>query len=163
MLRRLSVLSLALLAGCTATASGAPSLLPRAAESASNAEPVRATPLAAPDPALDREIAARLATFDAAATAFDQAVQAQRGAIERGARAAAGSQPWLDAQAAIGEVTRAHADADGALATLEELAIARAGGGSPAYPALDAAIAASAARMEPIATREAALRALIDG
>lgn len=133
------VAALLLLAGCATQDISAPSLLPRAIESRSDAEPTRSVPVATPDPALDAEIAgliARRAKASAEFAAADRTASARLGA---GARAAVGSDAWLDAQTALAALDTPRADLLAVITEFEQLAIARAAAGQPAYPALDAA------------------------
>jgi hypothetical protein len=151
------IMLLTLQTGCTAPARG-PSLLPRAVEGRSNAEPVRPTPVATPDAALDAQIAERSRAFAEAADAFERQVAALGPAIARGRAAREGSDAWIASQLALGELSQARAAVESSISALEELAIAREAARRPPYPALDEALAKAAARMERIAASDAALR-----
>jgi hypothetical protein len=148
---------LIVLTGCTAPARG-PSLLPRAVEARSSAEPVRPTPVATPDAALDAQIAERTRAFAQAAATFERQAAALEGAIMRGRSAREGSDAWVSGQLALGELSQARAAVESSLAAIEELAIARESARQPAYPSLDAALADASMRLERIANRDAALR-----
>ena len=78
MMRRFALPLLALvlpLAGCIQSDAKYPSLLPRAIESQSTAEPERAAVEVAADPALDKQVDDLSATLDAAQKAFTKAAQ----------------------------------------------------------------------------------------
>ena len=150
-----------ILTGCASQVSNAPSLLPRAIESRSDAEPVvTAGPIVA-DPALDAELARRVADFDAAARAYDAVVPAIERQLARSTTAREGTDAWLAGQAAIGELGQARSAIDTAFAQIEQLAITRGAAGEPPYPALDAALVAAQARFEASAATDARLRAML--
>ena len=150
------------LAACAGTPSpNAPSLLPRAIESRSDAVAVAPEQAVSPDPALDARIAGRVAAFDTATKAFAAARPALATRIDRARGAAEGSERWIDGQAAVGELQQLRTAADGAMADLEELAIERASGGALPYPALDAEIAAAQAELDRQVAIEAELKARI--
>lgn len=149
---------LALLSGCTSPARG-PSLLPRAVEGRSNAEPIRPTPVATPDPALDAQVADRTRAFTQAAEAFERQATTLGPAVARGRAAREGSDAWVAGQLALGELSQARAAVEAGVSALEELAIAREAARLPPYPALDRALTDAATRMERIAASDAALRA----
>lgn len=146
------------LAGCATAPDNAPSLLPRAIERRSDAEPVRPAPVATPDATLDAEIARRGAAVDAAAAAFDAAVAATRPRLARGRGATEGSDAWIDAQAALGELDQASSNLDAALGDLEQLAAARAARLAAPYPALEARIAAAQTTLDRARAALAALK-----
>lgn len=155
-------LSVALLAsGCAQERGNFPSLLPRAIEQRSDAEPERPVPVATPDPALD----AQLTTLTAAVAEADAAFAKAAGAAEQRARAAKGaaegSERWLDAQTALAEVDVARGAIQQPVAELEQLAIDRAVAGRPAYPALDAALEAARTRAAAQAERVRAIEAML--
>ena len=149
------------LAGCAAeTTGGYPSLAPRAAEKIGFEEPqVAPAAPAAPDAALDAQIAAATVTLTEKARAFDAAERtaSSRAAAARGAPA--GSDAWLNAETALGDLDVIRADAGDPLATLEQLAIDRAAALAPPYPALDETLAAARARIEAMSARIAAIQA----
>ena len=128
-----------LLAGCSTQDVSAPSLLPRPIESRSDAEPVRPEPVATPDPTLDAELAGLAARRDKAAQDFAAADRVAVTRVNAGARAAIGSDAWLDAQTALAALDTPRADLVGIVSELEDLAIARAAAGQPPYPALETA------------------------
>ncbi len=143
------------LAGCTADTGGRyPSLAPRAIEAKGFDEPEVAPPApAAPDPALDAEIAAATAALADKDKAFDAAARttAVRAAAAKGTPA--GSDAWLDAQTALGDLDVLRADAADPLATLEQLAIDRAAALNVPYPRLDEALAAARAQVAAMSAR----------
>jgi hypothetical protein len=163
MRRLLSFAALTCLAACTVADDSYPSLLPRPIESRSDAEPLRPDIVAAPDPALDARIAEQRAAGEAASRRFNvAAVEAEtRVAVARGL--AVGSEPWIRAQTALADLDPIRGELAGIVAGLEEIAIARASAGEPAYPALDAAIAELGAISEAQGNRLAALEDAIAG
>ena len=164
MMRRLALPTLLLavpLAGCIQSSDKYPSLLPRAAESQSLAEPERPAPVAAADPALDKQIADLSATLDAAQKAFSRAAQDTEAKIAVARGLPEGSEPWLDAQVALGGLDVVHGQTTDALEATETLAIERGRAGLIPYPALQALIeratALSADQTKRIRGLEAAL------
>lgn len=153
--RRLQPLIALCLAGCTANTGGRyPSLAPRAAEAKGFEEPgIAPQAPAAPDPALDALIAAATNALADEGKAFDAAARlaASRAATARGKPP--GSDAWLDAQTALGELDVARADAADPLATLEQLAIDRTATLSVAYPKLDDALVAARAQVAAMSMR----------
>lgn len=149
------------LAGCMETGRHYPSLLPRAIESQSLAEPERPAPVAAPDAALDTRIAALVAELDKAATDFTGIAQDAEARIAVARGLPQGSDGWLDAQAAMAQVDAARAAVGSTLAELEQMAINRGTAGQPPYPALDAAIARAGALAKAQAARNATLEAAL--
>jgi hypothetical protein len=149
------------LAGCTETGHHYPSLLPRAIESQSLAEPERPVPVATPDAALDTRIAALLAEVDKAGKDFMAVAQDAEARIAVARGLPEGSDGWLDAQAAMAQVDAARAAVASTLAELEQMAIDRGAAGQPPYPALDAAVARAGALAEAQAARNATLEAAL--
>ena len=148
--RNLSLLALPLLAGCASDGGDRfPSLAPRAAETRGFEEPAAPPPAAIrPDPALDARIAAVSAQAGERMRTFKTA-RAAAAAKVSGA-GAAGSEAWLNAQVALGELDVARAAAGEDVTTLEQLAADRAVAGEPPYPALDAALAEARARQDAV-------------
>jgi hypothetical protein len=146
-LRHLILLVLPL-GGCGNLRADAPSLLPRPIEARDDAEPVATPVIAAPDRAFEARVTERVATLDNAVKAFSNEYRAAEARVTRARGAAVASDRWLDAQAALTDVGTARAVADTALADLEALAIERASTGLPAFPALDARIAAGNQEVE---------------
>lgn len=147
---RAVALSVVLLAGaCTQSVSTRyPSLLPRAIERRGDAEPAATVAVAAPDPALDATLARSLTALKAGRKDFaTAAVRAET--LARAARGAAvGSDRWLDAQTALAELDALRAGVSGLVTDLDDLSIARAADGKPAYPALDDMRAAAQAELD---------------
>ena len=153
-----ALLSSLTLAACAPDTARYPSLLPRATESQGFAEPAAPPPaVAQPDPALDAQIESLRTERATRAAAFDQAfARAQR--LSSAARGAAeGSDAWIDAQTALGELDVARADAREPLATLEQLAADRAVAGLPPYPALASELEATRAAADDMTKRSSAL------
>lgn len=160
--RLLLLCTLALATGCTKPErDGYPSLLPRPIESADVAEPMREPDAARPDPALDQEIARLSAALGTAEAAFSaQADRAEQ--LARAARgAAAGSDPWIAAQVALGELDVLRATTNGLVADVERLTIERAASGAPAYPALETLYAAATTRAAAERARVSAIEAVL--
>jgi hypothetical protein len=146
-------------AGCAAPGSY-PSLLPRAAESASLEEPVVSAPSApAADPALDARIAAVLKTLAERTAAFDIAATAAERQVARAGNAPAGSEAWLDAQVALAELDAGRSATVEIGSDLEDLASERALALSPDYASLTAALEQVRAAAQSQAARIAALQA----
>ena len=142
-MRRLALPLIALalpLTGCIQADDKYPSLLPRAIESQDTAEPERPAPVAEADPALDKQVADLSATLDAAQAAFTKAAQDTEAKIAVARGLPEGSDPWLDAQVALGALDVVHGQTTDALEALEALAIERGKNGLAPYPALQAAI-----------------------
>ncbi|MFV0622484.1 hypothetical protein ACBY01_00540 [Sphingomonas sp. ac-8] len=155
-------LVVALLAsGCAQQRGDFPSLLPRAIEQRSDAEPERPVPVATPDPALDAQLKTLTAAVASADVAFGQAADRAEQRARAAKGASEGSERWLDAQTALAEVDVARGAIQQPVAELERLAIDRAAAGEPAYPALDAALEAArtraAAQVERVRSIEAML------
>lgn len=133
-------LPIGMLAACTTPDGGYPSLLPRPIESRDEAEPVRPDPVATPDSALDARIGQKREAAAAAGKRFQAAavIAESRVAVARGV--AAGSEAWVAAQTALADLDAIRGETVQLVSDLEEVASARAQAGSPAYPALDAAI-----------------------
>jgi hypothetical protein len=147
--------------GCAQQRGDFPSLLPRAIEHRSDAEPDRPAPVASADPALDAQIAKLTGAIETADASFAKAAgrAEQLGRAARGA--AEGSERWLDAQTALAEVDVARSEIQQPVAELERLAIDRASAGQPAYPALDAAMEAARARAAAQVERVRAIEAML--
>lgn len=143
--------------GC-ATPDGYPSLLPRAAETQSLAEPVAPPAPALADPTLDARIAAALRMLEERVGAFDSAAARAGGQVAAARGAPAGSEPWLDAQVALAELDAAHSATREIVTDLEDAAGERAIALAPDYPGLDAAIGRARAATKAQAARIAALQ-----
>ncbi|WP_010163931.1 hypothetical protein [Sphingomonas sp. PAMC 26617] len=154
-------LSLFLAGGCAAPrAATFPSLLPRPIESRSDAEPVAPVTIVEPDPATDATLVDLQKTIDTAGTTFDAAADT----ADRLARAAhgdaVGSDRWITAQTALGQLDGLRATTSSAITDLDELALTRAASGKPDYPAIatlrqtaQAALDSQAARIQTIQAR----------
>lgn len=157
MQRFLPLAALPILAACAAADRGYPSLLPRPIESRGDAEPVRPEAVATPDAALDQRIAEQRALADVAAERFQSAARDAEARVALARGTTAGSEPWIRAQAALADLAPIRGETAQIVSGLEEMAIARATGGEPNYPALDAAIAAIGAIAQEQGNRVAAL------
>ncbi|MDQ0251119.1 hypothetical protein J2W22_003183 [Sphingomonas kyeonggiensis] len=142
-MRFILLLSLTALAGCTETTGRYPSLLPRPIESTSLAEPERPVAVATPDAALDKRIAEIRAGLDTGIKGFTAGAQDAEAKIAVSRGLPQGSEPWLQAQVAMGQLAELRRPAVSALSELEELATQRGVDGLPPYPALDAAVGAA--------------------
>lgn len=162
MIRPLTALPVLLLAaGCGMPDAGAPSLLPRAVETRSEAEVARPAPVATADPALDAEIAGLIARRDKASADFAAADRTARRALDAGARAAVGSDAWLNAQTALAALDDGRAELLRVLTELEQLAIARAAENAAPYPALETARVDTDAEVDRVGALVAARKALL--
>lgn len=149
---------LGLLVGCVST-DPYPSLLPRAAEKQSFAEPDLPSPAAAaPDPALDARIATALKTLDERIAAFDAIASRAATQVARARGAAAGSESWLDAQVMLAELDSARSATLEVTTDLDDAASERAVALAPDYPTLDEAVAKARAAAEAQAKRIADLQ-----
>ena len=156
----LPLLAPPLLAGCASESGRIPSLAPRAAESHGFEEPAAPPPAAArPDPALDARIAEAAARSAESERGYVAARAAAKAKVAAAGRAPAGSDAWLDAQVALGELDVARAEAGEAVTSLEQLAADRAVAGEPPYPALETALAAARARQDAVVATIAELNA----
>ena len=126
--------------GCMspATPGRFPSLLPRPIEGRGDAEPVETPAVAVPDPATDTAVAALRKTLSGTQAQFAAAAATAQRAAQAAKGEAAGGERWIAAQAALAELDALRATTAGTLTQLDDLAIARAAEGKPAYPALDA-------------------------
>ncbi|RZM19473.1 MAG: hypothetical protein EOO88_37945, partial [Pedobacter sp.] len=140
-MRSLVLIAAVALTGCTQSASRYPSLLPRAAESQSLAEPVRPVPVATPDAVLDQRIAELTGQLDSLGDAFNKGAQDAEAKIAVARGLPEGSERWLDAQAALSTLDTLRGPVLTALSDLEGLATERGVAGLPPYPTLDAAVA----------------------
>lgn len=159
----IALLAATALAGCTDTSGKYPSLLPRAIEKQSLAEPERPVAVATPDAALDKQIADLNAEVDKASKDFTAAAQSAEARIAVARGLPQGSDGWLDAQAALSDVEASQAPLASTLADLQRLAIDRGTAGQPPYPALDAAVARAGAIADAQSARHAALEAAAAG
>ena len=145
-------------AGCAAQPSGRyPSLLPRAIESRSDAEPEVVVALAEPDstvdaalPDLRRTIETTIADFAKVAQTADRLASAAKGDSVGGDR-------WIAAQTALAELDGYRATLSAAVTDLDTLALNRAAEGKPDYPALTALHATAQAALDEQAVRITAL------
>lgn len=127
MLRPLAALALPLsmlLAGGCARGGDFPSLAPRAVESLSWDEPVRASVAVAPEPGLDAAVERALAEARRGEAEFRAVLPAARRLAA--AAGAQGSESWIAAQQALSRAEAAREPTAAALAELNALAVARA-------------------------------------
>lgn len=151
-------LLLLLLAGCAARPN-TPSLLPRGIENQSEAVQVPPAPPVEADPVINTRITQAQASLAATARTF-AGFHAQAEALVEAARGKpAGSEPWLTAQAALGDLDVLRAQSSSDATDLELLMIERAGLGKPPYPGLDEAYRAAQAQYEEQSRAIAALSA----
>ena len=154
MVRAAALLPL-LLAACSTTQTGEPSLAPRAAEAVDPRVPIPSEVIARPaDPAL----AARIAQLLAEVRSGDAAFQAAAQDAERLTAAAgpAQSESWIAAQQAISAAVAARAPVTRAIADLDELAATRLVTSGGMVPGDLAAVQAATAEAAAIGEREAA-------
>ena len=128
-----------LLAGCARDPRSYPSLAPRPIEKLSFAEPEAPAPApATADPALDASLAAIEVRLKAVGGGFTTDAAKAQAAASRARGKAVGSDPWLDAQAALAGLDDWRAQASAIVTDIDELASARAATLAPDYPALAA-------------------------
>lgn len=147
--------------GCVAPRSATfPSLLPRPIESRSDAEPVAPVTIVEPDPATDATLVDMQKTVDANAKAFDTAADTAERLAKAAHGDAAGSERWIAAQTALGQLDVLRASTSATLTDLDELALTRATTGKPEYPAIatlrqatQAMLTAQMARIQDIQAR----------
>lgn len=157
----LLLVSLLLAGGCAAPRSATfPSLLPRAIESRSDAEPVAPVTIVEPDPATDATLIDLQKAIDTARKAFDAAADTADRLAKAAHGDAVGSDRWIAAQTALGQLDGLRATTSSAITDLDELALTRAASGKPDYPAIatlrqtaQAALDAQAARIQTIQAR----------
>ena len=160
-MRRLVCLLTIGLSACADPTGSFPSLLPRAVEHQSLAEPERPAVVATPDAALDAKIAEVSAGLDNAEKRFNAAAQEAEAKVAVARGLAPGSERWLDAQVALSTLDALRAPVATIQTDLEEMIIARGASGQPPYPALQTASeragAVGAAQTKRISALEAAL------
>ena len=147
-------------AGCAAQTTGRyPSLLPRAIESRSDAEPEVALALAEPDPTIEaalpelrRTIETNIADFTKAAATAERLAGAAQGDSVGGER-------WIAAQTALAELDGYRATLSSVVTDLDAMALGRAAEGKPEYPAITALHATAQTALDEQATRIAAISA----
>lgn len=131
-----SLLALAL-AGCAGSNPRYPSLLPRAAESRSAAEPVAVAAALVADPALDISLGKLDGELKQAAAAFAPLATKATRLTDAAVGAGIGSDAWLAAQSALADMDALRAQSISALSEIDRVAIERGVAGLPAYPALE--------------------------
>lgn len=162
-MRRLVPLLAIGLSACADPTGPYPSLLPRAVETQSLAEPERTAPVATADPALDAKIAETADVLNAAEKRFGAAAQEAEAKVAVARGVAAGSERWLDAQVALSTLDALRAPVATAQADLEQTIIARGGAGKPPYPALQALAQRAEALSTAQGTRIRALEGALAG
>ena len=148
-------------AGCAAQTAGRyPSLLPRAIESRSDAEPETTAVLAEPDPTVDAALSDLRKTVETTIADFAKAAQSADRLASAAKGDGVGGERWIAAQTALAELDGYRATLSSAVTDLDALALNRAAEGKPDYPALTAlhdtaqtAVDEQAARIAAIAAR----------
>lgn len=151
------------LSGCAQPAGDFPSLLPRAVEGQSLAEPDRPVAVATPDAALDAKIAEVTAALDDAEKRFAAAAQDAEAKIAVARGVPAGSERWLDAQAALSTLDALRAPVSSIQTDVERMIIERGAAGQPPYPALRAAADRAVALSTKQGARITALETAVGG
>lgn len=160
--RAITALTLALFAaGCAAqTSTRYPSLLPRAIETRSDAEPEVAIAIAEPEPTTDAELGDLRKQLDAAVAAFNPAADTADRLTRAAKGDAVGGERWIAAQVALGSLDGLRATTSSLVSDVDALALARSADGKPEYRALttlhadaQAALDAQAARIADIGAR----------
>lgn len=149
------------LAGCAAQPSTRyPSLLPRAIESRSDAEPEVVIPVTEADPATDLTLADLRKTLDQTGAAFAAAAETAERLTTAAHRDKVGGERWIAAQTALATLDGYRATTSSTLTDIDALALARLADGKPEYPAItslhnaaQAAFDAQSARIAAIAAR----------
>lgn len=133
---------------CTHDTRAYPSLAPRTVEKLGFAEPEVKPAIVAPDPALDKDVAALAVKRDGIASGF-AAAAARTEALAKAARGAGvGSEPWLTAQTALAGLDDWRAQASALVGEIDDRAADRAARLLPDYPALAALHDASQAEVD---------------
>ena len=161
MQKRIALLLALGLAGCTEAPGAYPSLALRPIESRSNAEPETVTPAAAPDPALDKKVAAIREKLAVSASAFDASAATAEAAARKPAAQAVGSNEWVNAESALADLDSLRVDTLGAVSDLDQLSGLRGVAGDPPYPALEDARTAAQAQLDAQQKRIAAIKAFL--
>ena len=147
-------------AGCAAQPSGRyPSLLPRAIESRSDAEPEVVVALAEPDSTVDAALPDLRATIDAVIADFRKAAQTTERLAGTAQGDPVGGDRWISAQTALAELDGYRATLSSAVTDLDTLALNRAAEGKPDYPALTALRETAQAALDEEAARITAISA----
>jgi hypothetical protein len=161
MSKRIAILLTLGLVGCTEAPGVYPSLALRPIESRSDAEPEVVTPVAAPDPDLDKKIAAIGAKLGASEAAFAASAATAESAARSPAAQAVGSNEWVRAESALADLDSLRVDTLGAVSDLDQLTSERGVIGDPPYPALEDARAKAQAQLEAQQTKIAAIKAIL--
>ena len=159
--KRIALLLAVGLAACTETPGAYPSLALRPIESRSNAEPEIVTPVAEPDAALDKKIAAIGARLAASEAAFGASAATAESAARTPAAQAVGSNEWVRAESALADLDSLRVDTLGAVTDIDQLSAERGVAGDPPYPALDDARAKAQAQLDAQQKRIAAIKAIL--
>lgn len=138
-----------LLAACAVEPVASPSLGIRPIEKLGFEEPEpRPVAAAESDPALDARLRELGQALDGARSAFDEAADQAEAAARHARGAAAGSDPWLDAQVALGRLDVLRAGTSERFTDVEDVSVARAAELKPDYPALAALLARARAELD---------------
>ncbi|WP_380778568.1 hypothetical protein [Sphingomonas sp. R86520] len=134
------VLAIVLATGaCSRDTVGYPSLGIRPGEKIGFAEPEVKAAVAAPDPALDADIATLSGKLAAIVSGFDRDAAKARASAKAARGAAVGSEAWIAAQTALAGLDDWRAQSSALVTDIEQRATDRAAGLQPDYPALAAA------------------------
>jgi hypothetical protein len=161
MSKRIAILLTLGLVGCTEAPGVYPSLALRPIESRSDAEPEVVTPVATPDPELDKKIAAIGAKLGASEAAFAASAATAESAARSPAAQAIGSNEWVRAESALADLDSLRVDTLGAVTDLDQLTSERGVAGDPPYPALEDARAKAQAQLDAQQTKIAAIKAIL--
>lgn len=133
-----SLAGLLALTACASDTSGYPSLGARPIEKLGFEEPVVKAVVAAPDPALDADIAKLSTQLDGIAAGFTKDAAVTETAARAARGRAAGSEAWLTAQTALAGLDDWRAQSSALVGDIEQHATDRAVQLQPEYPALTA-------------------------
>jgi hypothetical protein len=146
--------------GCAAqTTTRYPSLLPRAIEARSDAEPEAPIALVDPEPSTDSALADLRHTLDQTAAEFAPAAATAERLARTAKGAAAGSERWIAAQSALAVLDGYRATTSATLTEVDTMALNRAADGKPDYPAIASFHTAAQAAFDAQTKRIAAIAA----
>ena len=161
MSKRIAILLTLGLVGCTEAPGVYPSLALRPIESRSDAEPEVVTPVATPDPELDKKIAAISAKLGASEAAFAASAATAESAARSPAAQSVGSNEWVRAESALADLDSLRVNTLDAITALDQLTAERGVAGDPPYPALEDMRAKAQAQMETQQTKITAIKAIL--
>ena len=149
---------------CAAQTAGRfPSLLPRAIETRSDAEPEVVIALSEPDPTIDAALPELRTTVDTTIADFAKAAKIADRLASAARGDAVGGERWIAAQTALAELDGYRATLSSALTDLDALALNHAAEGKPDYSALTALHDTAQTALDAQSARIAAISAALPG